>query len=471
MTPLAHALPTMTASGAMSTGETILFGVVAVVTVLCGLGLLTAKQAVSAAINTTVSMICLAVPSFYNEAPFPGIHQVVVYTGAVMTLVLFVIMLVGVGGEEPMGGTTWPAQKPLVVTLGVGLVAVLTAAVVRNTFPAAQGLADSTAATPQALALTLFGNHVAAMELTGVLLIIAALGALTLTHRQRVRAKRSQRQIAEDKMRAYAQSGAHPGQRPMPGVYASTNTAAAPALDASGDEVHESVPRVLRVRGQALELSEVSPEVGAAQRAGRMTQRENASVGRSGMASMPGAPAPVVAQPTAPAKAKAAPPAGSGPGEAPAEGESATPAQVRAGSTTAPTPAQVEPADDEPAKAPAEGESAVAEAKPATEPAEVPAQAESATPAQVRAGSTAPTPVQAEPADDEPAKAPVGDEPAKAPADDEPTETPAGNEPAAKAPAQAEPAKRTPAKKTRRPAAKAARPARSSKKKRKGRKK
>ncbi len=417
MTPLAHALPTMTASGAMSTGETILFGVVAVVTVLCGLGLLTAKRAVSAAINMIVIMIGLAVLYVANEAPFLGITQVVVYTGAVMTLVLFVIMLVGVGGEEPMGGTTWPAQKPLVVTLGVGLVAVLTAAVVRNTFPAAQGLADSTAATPQALALTLFGNHVAAMELTGVLLIIAALGALTLTHRQRVRAKRSQRQIAEDKMRAYAQSGAHPGQRPMPGVYASTNTAAAPALDASGDEVHESVPRVLRVRGQALELSEVSPEVGAAQRAGRMTQRENASVGRSGMASMPGAPAPVVAQPTAPAKAEAAPPAGSGPGEA------------------------------------AEAGSAVAEAKPAAEPAEAPAEGESATPAQVQAGSTAPTPVQAEPADDEP------------------TETPAGIEPATEAPAQAEPAKRTPAKKTRRPTAKAARPARSSKKKRKGRKK
>ena len=85
----------------------------------------------------------------------------------------------------------------------------------------------------------------------------------------------------------------------MPGVYAATNAAAAPALGAEGTALAESVPRVLRVREQDLELSEVSPEMGAAQRAGTITAREGATVGRSGMASMPGAAAPVVVQPVA----------------------------------------------------------------------------------------------------------------------------------------------------------------------------
>ena len=100
-------------------------------------------------------------------------------------------------------------------------------------------------------------------------------------------------------MRAFAETGAHPGQKPMPGVYAATNAAAAPALGADGEALEESIPRVLRVRDQGLELSEVSPEMGAAQRAGTITAREVATVGRSGMASMPGAAAPVVAQPVA----------------------------------------------------------------------------------------------------------------------------------------------------------------------------
>ena len=94
----------------------------------------------------------------------------------------------------------------------------------------------------------------------------------------------------------------------MPGVYASTNSAAAPALDAQGEAVEESVPRVLRARGQGLELSDVSPEMGLAQRSGTIVSRlagagQTGQAGgprdarRSGMPSMPGAAAPTVKQP------------------------------------------------------------------------------------------------------------------------------------------------------------------------------
>ncbi|VEG75939.1 NADH-quinone oxidoreductase subunit J [Actinomyces slackii] len=285
--------------GRMATGEVVLFIAVALITVACGLGVLTAKRAVSAAVNMIGIMISLAVLYIANSAPFLGITQIVVYTGAVMTLVLFVVMLVGVGGEEPMGGTTSRIQRPIIALLGLGLAGLLAAIVWRTAWPQAQGLAGGDAATPDRLAEVLFGTHVVTMELTALLLVVAAVGALTLTHRQRIRAKRSQGQIAEDKMRDYAATGAHPGQKPMPGVYASTNTAAAPALDAQGQVVEESIPRVLRARGQGLELSEASPEMGAAQRSGEIIAREDGAVGLSGMASMPGARAPRVAQPTA----------------------------------------------------------------------------------------------------------------------------------------------------------------------------
>ncbi|MDU0348575.1 NADH-quinone oxidoreductase subunit J [Actinomyces sp. MRS3W] len=301
------ALPaTLTADGTVSTGETILFAVVAVVMVICGIGLLTAKRAVVAAVNMIVIMIALAVAYIANEAPFLGITQIVVYTGAIMTLTLFVIMMVGVGGDEAVTAHS-AAAKWLVGLCGVALVAVFAVVMWRTDFPTAVGLAGGDDATPQSLAAVLFGDHVVTMELTAILLIVAAVGALTLTHRQRVRPRLSQRDRVDAKMQAYADSGAHPGQKPMPGVYAATNTAAAPALAASGEALEESVPRVLRVRGQDLELSEVSPEMDDAQRAGRITDREDATVGRSGMSAMPGAPAPTVTQPVAPSTGEPAP--------------------------------------------------------------------------------------------------------------------------------------------------------------------
>ena len=309
MTRASAAVPTaVTQDGHLGLGEAIVFGVVALVTVACGIGVLTAKRAVNAAINMIGIMISLAVLYIVNESPFMGITQVVVYTGAVMTLVLFVIMLVGVGGDEPVGAAGTVMRRPVLILLGLGLAGALTAVVWRSTLPTPAGLKDSAKAAPDLLAVTLYHDHVVTMELTAILLIVAAVGALTLTHRQRIRARLSQRGVAASKMQDYTTKGAHPGQKPMPGVYASTNSAAAPALDAEGEAVEESVPRVLRARGQGLELSDVSPEMGLAQRSGTIVARlagagdTGAADGprtarRSGMPTMPGAAAPAVKQP------------------------------------------------------------------------------------------------------------------------------------------------------------------------------
>ena len=132
----APALPTdLTQDGHLGLGEAIVFMVVALVTVACGIGILIAKRAVTAAINMIGIMISLAVLYIVNESPFMGITQVVVYTGAVMTLVLFVIMLVGVGGDEPVGAAGSVMRRPLLILLGLGLAGVLTAVVWRTVFP------------------------------------------------------------------------------------------------------------------------------------------------------------------------------------------------------------------------------------------------------------------------------------------------------------------------------------------------
>lgn len=288
-------------AGALTTGETLLLGATALVVVACGLGVLTARRAVHAAINMIAIMVSLAVLYLANEAPFLGITQVVVYTGAVMTLVMFVIMLVGVGGDEPTAGTSSRLQVPLAVLGGIGLAGAIGVAVTATRIDGYQGLHRGDDATPAALGQALFGGHVVIMEVTGLLLVVAALGAMTLTHRDRTRPRTTQRELMEARMRAYAKDGTHPGQQPVPGVYATTNTAAAPALEASGQALTDSVPRPLVARGQDLELADVAPDLAAAQRAGR--QAHDAQVGQSGMASMPGAAAPVVSQPVSRANA------------------------------------------------------------------------------------------------------------------------------------------------------------------------
>ena len=112
-------------------GESILFGVVAVIAVVCALGVLTAKRAVYAAVNMIMIMICLATLYIANSAPFLGAVQIVVYTGAVMMLVLFVIMLVGVAADESIADTV-RGHKVLSSLMGLGLVVTLVTALMRS---------------------------------------------------------------------------------------------------------------------------------------------------------------------------------------------------------------------------------------------------------------------------------------------------------------------------------------------------
>ena len=149
------------------------------------------------------------------------------------------------------------------------------------------------------------------MELAGGLLITAAVGAMLLTHSDRLGPKVNHEQTARTKMRAFAEKGARIGQLPAPGVYAQSNAADVPAL--SGETlapVEESVPRVLRVRGLARTIGEVTPEVSeqlALARAGASEADESPytigrtpDVPRSGSFGMSGAAAPTgLAQPRA----------------------------------------------------------------------------------------------------------------------------------------------------------------------------
>lgn len=235
----------MTVSG----GEVVLFWVLAPLMVLAALGLLFARKAVHAAVCVVFVMISLAILYIAQEAAFLGVVQIVVYTGAVMMLFLFVLMLVGVDASDSLVETI-RGQRVVGWLLGLGLGSVLVGVIAQSTFPPSVGLTAANAETnPVALARILFADYVFALEVVGILLVTAAIAALVLTHRRRLVPRVGQRQISDAKVAALAEGGLLT-PLPAPGVYAQNNAMDTPALDPQGRPIEHSVSRILRIRGQ-----------------------------------------------------------------------------------------------------------------------------------------------------------------------------------------------------------------------------
>ncbi|MGF6888227.1 NADH-quinone oxidoreductase subunit J [Nocardia sp. GAS34] len=252
MNPLAaHAVPRAgqlaLAEGAThtSTGEAVLFWVLAVVAVAGALGMVTARKAVHAAMCLAATMITLSVFYIAENALFLGVVQIVVYTGAVMMLFLFVLMLVGVDTSESLRETL-RGQRIAVIVVGIGFALLLSAAIAR-------GLHDDSVAqrgpgfgqySINALAELIFVRYVWAFELTGALLITATIGAMVLAHRERFGLHSDQRAMSKQRVL----DGDRVTPLPTPGVYARHNAVDIPARLPDGSFAELSVSTILRHR-------------------------------------------------------------------------------------------------------------------------------------------------------------------------------------------------------------------------------
>ncbi|MFX0538945.1 NADH-quinone oxidoreductase subunit J [Ornithinimicrobium sp. Y1847] len=223
-----------------------LFWVMAIVTVVGALGLLFARKAVHAAMAMAMVMVGLGLVYIVQGAEFVGIIQIFVYSGAVMMLFLFVVMMVGVDASDSMVETL-RGQRIFAYILGAGFAAAAVYGLTRVEWPAAVGVGVAQAEGPvTALAREIFERQVLSFEVLGALLVIAVMGAMVLAHRERLTPKRTQRELSQEKLHG----GRWLAGKPNPGVYARHNAADTPALAPDGTPVPESVPRVLVARGQ-----------------------------------------------------------------------------------------------------------------------------------------------------------------------------------------------------------------------------
>ncbi|WP_016909547.1 NADH-quinone oxidoreductase subunit J [Streptomyces xiaopingdaonensis] len=241
------------AETATSTGEAVQFWVLGTVAVIGGLCTVLLRRAVHAALCLAGTMIVLALFYLANGAYFLGIVQIVVYTGAVMMLFLFVLMLVGVSAADSLKETL-KGQRLLAACCGLGLGILLVAGIGQISVGGFTGLSEANAGgNVPAIATLLFTRYVVAFEVVGALLTVAAVGATLLSHRERIERTKTQREQAEERVRG----GVQLPPLPAPGVYARHNAVDRPALLPDGTPAELSVNPTLRQRGQ---IREVGPE-------------------------------------------------------------------------------------------------------------------------------------------------------------------------------------------------------------------
>ena len=222
--------------------------------VLGAIGMLISHKAVHSALWVALTMINLAVLYVLQSAPFLGVAQVVVYTGAVMMLFLFVLMIVGVDASDSLVETI-KGQRRVGILAGVILVIALVL-LLGNSFSiqAAELVnADSTyGGNVQGIAALLFGKYVLIFEITSALLITAAVGAMILTHKERTSPRKTQAILAKE---LFA-SGNYKGPLPAPGVYARHNSVDTPALLPDGSVSEISLPGPIVARGAVKNISQ-----------------------------------------------------------------------------------------------------------------------------------------------------------------------------------------------------------------------
>ncbi len=240
---------------AQNTGEAAVFWICGALAVLGALGMLFSRKAVHSALFLAMTMINLAILYVSLSAPFLGMVQVIVYTGAIMMLFLFVLMVVGVDSSDSLVETV-KGQRPAAILFGFGFAVLLLGLLGQGTSDFPVGSLDEAnsvnGGNVQGIAEQIFTRYVFAFEVTSALLITAALGAMILTHQEHYKPKPTQRDLSEARF-----AGDHPSPLPPPGTYARHNAVDTPALLPDGTPADVSVPRPMALRNPQVDQIDI----------------------------------------------------------------------------------------------------------------------------------------------------------------------------------------------------------------------
>ena len=232
-----------------------LFWILAVLAVAAALAMILVPRAVHCALMLAVVMLCLATMYAMQGAPFLAFVQIIVYTGAVLMLFLFVLMLIGISSADSIVETI-KGQRQAAGLAAIGLLILLILGIGHAAIgPATLSSAAGGPGNLTGIATLIFTTYVFPFEVTGALLITAAVGAMVLAHRERATPRPTQRQLAARRL-----ASGHLAPDPSPGVYALHDSADRPALLPDGTTSEVSVSSTLSPRDPNETPSFVPPE-------------------------------------------------------------------------------------------------------------------------------------------------------------------------------------------------------------------
>jgi NADH-quinone oxidoreductase subunit J len=167
------------------TQDLILFIVLAAIAILTAVSMLISRNAIYSAMFLVLNFVTVAVIYLLLNAAFIAMVQVTVYAGAIMVLFLFVIMLLG--AEKAARGESLSWQPPLAILLGGALLmefAYILFVRQKNMLGSMETVSESFG-SPASIGTLLFDRYLIPFEITSVLLLVAMIGAIILTHRRR----------------------------------------------------------------------------------------------------------------------------------------------------------------------------------------------------------------------------------------------------------------------------------------------
>lgn len=163
--------------------EMILFFILALIAIATAVGMLLSRSTVYAALYLVVNFVSVAIFYLLLDAPFIALSQIAVYAGAIMVLFLFVIMLLGlenIAGELEWKKLVWPlVMGGILLVEGVFLVV---QRIGQNVYIGETGTALS---DPSLMAKVLFTDYVLPFQITAVLLLVAMIGAIVMSKREK----------------------------------------------------------------------------------------------------------------------------------------------------------------------------------------------------------------------------------------------------------------------------------------------
>ena len=167
--------------------DLILFLLLSLIAIASAFGMLLSRNAVYSALFLVLNFVTVAVFYLLLGAPFIAMAQVTVYAGAIMVLFLFVIMLLG--ADELPKAEVLPWQKPLATVLALILAVEATFLLVTKARPAGDVLQPEMAVNSmdnlRELGLSLFSTYLLPFEVTSILLLVAMVGAIVLTKKEK----------------------------------------------------------------------------------------------------------------------------------------------------------------------------------------------------------------------------------------------------------------------------------------------